>query len=103
MSEMETLPGMENAGLVTGNQEKSAVKFVRDFFQGKTMSAWDNVYAVQLINIARSIDSYIDLRKNPSTLFDSYNQVLDRIKAMHPETDLEDDEELADIVTRLSK
>lgn len=100
---METLPGLEDAGIVTGNQEKSARKFVTDFFDNKTMSAWDEVYAVQLINIARSIDSYIDLRKNPSTLFDSYNQVLDRIKAMHPEADLEDDTELTNIIDQLSK
>ncbi|KWZ72351.1 hypothetical protein QP684_01445 [Alloscardovia omnicolens] len=100
---METLPGLEDAGIVQGVQEKASRQFIEEFFKDKDMSAWDNVYAVQLVNIARAIDAYVDLRKNPSTLFDSYNQVLDRIKGMHPETDLQDDAELLDIMNAMSK
>lgn len=102
---MDTLPGFEDetVGKVRGAQEQAARAFVREFYADLEPNAWDKVYASTLIQIAISIDNYISVRKNPATLFDTYNQTLDKIEQLHTDALTQVDDDLAQFTLEAHK
>lgn len=97
---MNTLDGLEDAGRSCGIKETSARAFVASLNDSHALSPYASDLADSLIALARNIDYYLDSRKNTASVFDVYNQTLEKLHELYPDAAIvqEEDESLASLL-----
>lgn len=98
---MATLPGMEDAGIIRGPQEKATQRFIDSYRAGKPDNPMADFIYAGMLSLARNIDAQNAKGREISRNMTSLLGYIQQLATLYP-NDAEDDE-LADLLGEMGR